>query len=132
MSVKNYIDNKVIGGVLIKSLKTNKVFLVYRNDKTPIWSLVSGTINKGESVLDGLKREINEELSINPDIITFKFNKIEIFLDKKHEFHYYEGFVDNEFNPILDEENITSTWITLDSVPSPLFSGLLEKIKIIL
>lgn len=125
-------EKKIVAGVLIKCIKTGNVFLLLRNDKTPTWALVSGTIEKGENVLDGLKREIHEELFLQANIIDFKFIGSEQIPGRNMVFNYYQGFCKNEFKPILDHENLNYMWTDLNHLPSPLYAGLLEKIKEIL
>jgi ADP-ribose pyrophosphatase YjhB (NUDIX family) len=124
-------EKKIVAGVLIKCVKTNNIFLLFRNDKTPVWALVSGGIEKGENVLDGLKREIYEELFIKANKIQFKFVRIEQIPEKNMEFHYYEGLTNNEFKPILDHENLNFGWFPKDKLPTPLFKGLAQKIAAI-
>jgi len=119
---------KVVGGVLIKALDTGNVLLLYRNDKTPTWALVSGGIDKGESPLEGLKREVYEEMFANPNKIDFKFIRVEHIPEKNLDFFYYEGFVDKQFSPILDGENLNYGWFPKDKLPSPLYKGLDMKI----
>lgn len=125
-------NKKIVGGVLIKCTNTNRILLLFRNDKIPKWALMSGTIDKGETVLDGLKREIYEELFIRATGIKFKPMGIEQITDKNMEFHYFEGFCDVEFKPILDDENLNYLWCNLSNLPSPLYNGLIDKIKNIL
>jgi len=122
-------DKKVVAGVLIKCTSTDRVFLLLRNDPKPLLALMSGTIEKGENVLDGLKREIYEELFLKPDDIVFKYVSHELITQKNRDFYYFEGFVDKEFKPILDEENLKFDWFEKDKLPSPLYSGLIQKIK---
>jgi len=121
-------EKKIVAGVLIKCIETENVFLLFRNDKVPVWALVSGGIDKGENVLDGLKREIYEELFISASVIQFKPVRVEQVPEKNMEFHYYEGFTNSEFKPILDHENLNFGWFHKDKLPSPLFKGLAEKI----
>lgn len=122
---------KIVAGALIKCTHTNNVFLLFRNDKNPTWALVSGSIDSGENVLDGLKREIYEELFIKADTIKFKFVRIEHIPEKNREFHYYEAFTNSEFKPILDHENLNFGWFSKDKLPSPLYQGLAQKIAAI-
>jgi len=93
--------------------------------------LVSGNVENGENILDGLKREIYEELFIKPNDIQFKFVRVEQIPEKNREFHYYEGFTNSEFKPILDHENLNFGWFSKDKLPSPLFKGLAQKISAI-
>lgn len=119
---------KINAGVLIKCMKTGNVLLLLRNDPVPTWALVSGGIQNGEDELKGLKREIYEEMFVNPDTINYQFKRVEKFPERNMEFHYYEGFTMSEFKPILDEENLNYGWFSKKHLPSPLFRGLAEKI----
>ena len=127
-SLREGLEKKIAAGVLIKAKSTDKVLLLLRNDKTPIWSLMSGCIEDGETILAGLKREITEELSISPEKISFKFIGVEKPNDKD-EFHYYQGLTNSEFVPTLDHENLEYKWVDMDDIPEPLYKGLKEKIK---
>lgn len=125
-------DKKIVAGVLIKCIKTGNVFLLLRNDRMPSWALVSGGIDKGENILDGLKREIHEELFMNANEIEFKHIGVEHIPAKNMDFHYFEGLTKTEFKPILDHENLNYLWCNLSNLPSPLYKGLKEKIIAIL
>ena len=123
------LDNKkIVAGVLIKCRKTGNIFFLLRNDKRPIWSMVTGTIEKGENVLGGLKREVYEELFLRESEVKIEFKFIRVEHLDKMLFHYYEGFVDNEFTPILDKENLNYVWTQPNHLPSPLYSGISEKV----
>lgn len=116
-------------GVLIMCTKTQKVLLLLRNDKNPTWSCVAGGMEKGETPIETLKREIKEELSISANNMNFKKIGID-FIDKKNmDFHYYEGFTSSEFSPKLDHENLKWGWFGEDEIPTPLFEGMMKKIK---
>jgi 8-oxo-dGTP pyrophosphatase MutT (NUDIX family) len=116
-------------GVLIKCTKTDRVFLLLRNDEEPKWSLVSGMLKEDESPLTGLKREIKEELSIDPSIIKFVPVTKEFVKFKDMNFYYYEGFTSEEFTPKLDDENLKFGWFSKDDLPSPLYLGMERKIN---
>lgn len=126
-------EKKQAAGVMIKCTDTGKIFLALRSkdgDNGETWNIIAGGIEKSDdSVLDGLKREIGEELQINPDLIDYKFVKKEPVEGKNVDFHYYEGTVDKEFTPILDEENLDYIWCTQDSLPSPLYPNITKKIN---
>lgn len=125
---KDVDEKKIAAGVLIKCLSTNNVFLLLRNDRTPTWALVSGGIQNHENPIEGLKREIYEELFIKPNILTFKFIRVEYIPEKNMDFHYFEALTNSEFKPILDEENLNWGWFSKDKLPTPLYKGLTEKI----
>ena len=120
-------ERKTSAGVLIKCTKTGNIFLLLRNDDNPTWSLMAGGIEEGEDILDGLKREFKEELSLEPKNIRFKKINVENRPDK--DFHYYHGFTSEEFEPTLDHENKDWGWFSEDNVPTPLYKGMNEKIK---
>jgi 8-oxo-dGTP pyrophosphatase MutT (NUDIX family) len=92
---------------------------------------MAGGIHEGESVLDGLKREFKEELSLEPNDIKFKKIRVEFREDKNRNFHFYHGFTSKEFVPKLDHENKEYGWFSKDKLPSPLYEGMEEKIKTI-
>ncbi len=120
-------------GVLIKARETNRVFLMLRGTQGfyPLtWGLISGGINKNEDVLSGLKREIFEECRIDPT--TIEFNEIIDEKGSNSRFHYYEGFTEKEFIPILDHENLDYMWVDLETLPDPLYPNLFDKILKIL
>lgn len=125
---------KNCAGILIKCASTNNVFLLLRSDDSDepnTWALVSGGINKGETILDGLKREISEELSINPDTIGYSYVGTEYDVDKGIKFYYYEGFTSYEFTPTLNAENKQYGWFSKDSLPTPLYPNIETKIDAI-
>lgn len=123
------VEETISAGVLIKCTKTDKILLLLRSEICDVpntWNLVAGGINKGETPLEGLKREVTEEMQIDADIIDYKFIENEDY--KGTPFHYYEGFTSSEFIPTLDHENTAFRWVDKNSLPSPLFPKLKGKI----
>lgn len=119
---------KKAAGVLIKCSETDRVFLMLRNDKVPKWSLMSGGLKPDEDPMEGLIREIGEELSIDASIIEFKKIRDEEREGEDTLFHYYEGLTSKQFIAKLDHENLEYGWFSEDKLPSPLFDGMKEKI----
>jgi 8-oxo-dGTP pyrophosphatase MutT (NUDIX family) len=117
---------RISAGILIKSSK-DTILLLLRNDPKPTWSLMSGGLKENENPLEGLKREIIEELNIDPEIIEYK--KIRTEDNPKSKFIYYEGFVEKEFKPKLNNENLEYGWFKKDKLPSPLYKGLKSRIN---
>lgn len=124
---------KVAAGVLIRCIRTNRVLLLQRNENGGryhgVWSLMSGGIEEGESVIDGLKREVTEEMSINPNLIDYVYIGEEWTPQKTMTFHYYEGFTMSEFIPTLDHENMDYGWFSEDDLPTPLYPKLDSKLQ---
>jgi 8-oxo-dGTP pyrophosphatase MutT (NUDIX family) len=122
---------KIVAGVLIKCIETDRVFLLLRNDKMPSWALMSGGVDEGEQPIEALKREMFEELFVRPGNIKFKQMRVEQIPERNMEFHYFEGLTNSEFIPILDHENLNYGWFSKDKLPSPLYRGLDQKIAAI-
>ena len=118
-----------VAGVLIKCIKTGRIFLLHRNDPSPKWALMSGGMDEGEKPIDTLIREIGEELSIDAQsLIKFEYDRTEHIPEKNRVFHYYKGFTMSEFIPKLDHENLDYGWFPKNKIPTPLYKGLAEKI----
>lgn len=127
-------------GALIYCRTTHRYLFLLRNgdrhDGT--WGLVGGKIEKNETVVEGLNREIAEELS--GVIKDAKLIPIEKFTsDSGHfEYHTFQITVDEEFVPILNQEHRGYCWVELKDHPKPLhpgvwrtfkFSSVIDKIK---
>jgi 8-oxo-dGTP pyrophosphatase MutT (NUDIX family) len=124
--------DKITAGVLIKCITTGRLLLLLRNDNVDrpnTWSLVSGGVEHGESILEGLKREVEEELSIDPSIIDFRFAEKMQIPGRNKDFYYYQGFTMSEFNVTLCEENLDFGWFDKDDLPEPLYPEMDSKIK---
>ena len=125
-------DKRTVAGVLITANDTGRVLLLLRNDggEDPnLWSILTGGVEPGEEVLEGLKREVNEEISINPNIVNYKFIEKKFIKEKNMDFYYYEGFTKREFLVKLDHENADYGWFDKDNLPKPLYPGTKEKIN---
>ena len=119
-------------GVLVKARDTGRVFLMLRCSGAThelTWALISGGIEDGEEVLEGIKREVKEECQIDPDIIDYELKYDEDERDGK--FYYYEGLTDSEFIPTLDYENLDWGWFEKDDLPAPLYPNIDSKIEAI-
>lgn len=128
-------DTNRAAGVLVKCVNTNKVLLLLRaeGEHKNTWAMISGGIEPGEDVLEGLKREIQEETQIdadNPETkIVFTFKEEIVNTVKNSKFYYYEGFTNSEFIPKLNHENKKHLWCSKDELPSPLYPFLSTKIQ---
>lgn len=121
---------EVSAGVLIKCKSTNKFLLVKRSElcsNPHSWSLVSGGIEDHEDIVTGLKREVTEELSIDPSKIEYNLKNIEEGDGTR--FYYFLGFTDYEFIPTLNEEHTDWGWFDKSDLPSPLYPNTDKKIE---
>jgi len=117
-----------VGGVLIYCPSTKRVLLVKRSsefDCPKTWALISGGIEENETPLRSIKREILEELQYDPNKIFYRFIGIE---SNHNNFYFFQGLVEEEFTPILNHENEEYGWFDKDSLPSPLYPKLDDKI----
>lgn len=122
----------ISAGALIKSLKTNRFLFVARNQVTSFaksWSLVGGKIHNNEHVLDGLTREIYEELGLVPEIL--KWFLFDTYISKDKQFCYHSVLIltPDEFLPKLNTENIGFAWVDIDCVPKPMHPKLKDVFK---
>jgi len=113
-------------GALIYAQNTCRyLFLLRQGGSWPdTWALPGGKIDRGETVISGLAREIEEELGgriKNPKLIP-----IEKYTSDDERFVYHTFFVsvDDEFIPILNDEHSGYAWLPLSSAPRPLHPGI--------
>lgn len=121
------ITNKIIcSGALFYSKSTRRVLLLQKSNgkHQGTWGLVGGTNIEGETVWQGLIREVEEEIGSIPEII--KTVPLETFVsnDKVFNFHTYLCVVEKEFIPILSDEHNGWSWTTINNTPKPLHQGL--------
>lgn len=144
-----FVDNgvNVVVGLLIMCRSTGRVFLVQRNDLNQNWSLLSGGYDPNVDVdyLDCLRREMKEELfkDMGKIDIEIKNGGDEFIGSKNRNFKYFYGFVDKEFDVILDDENLKWGWFNPSGrsiingsentfgLPDNLYPGLKQKIDTI-
>ena len=77
-----------------------------------------------ETVIQGLVREIQEEIGI--DYTNFKFIPLETFTADNRKFVYYTFLlgIEAEFVPTLNDEHRGYCWVELNDHPKPLHPGL--------
>ena len=102
----------------IDQLQKQKVLLQNKCRKA------GGAIFNQEKTIEGLKREIAEEIGELPTIK--KTLPLESFLsnDKKFLFHTYLCVVEEEFIPKLNNEHDGYAWCSFTKWPKPLHHGL--------
>lgn len=119
-------------GVWFYSLATDRYLYLMRNDiKHPgSWGLPGGKVEDGESLLDAIRRECEEEIGFFPAHI--RLIPLEKFTSPDGNFSYHTFFccVDQEFQPTLNDEHLGYAWIDSLTWPRPMHPGLWNVINI--
>ena len=133
---------ETVVGLLMLCKPTGRVFLAQRNDRNLYWSLLSGGQEPGEQDLETLRREMKEELRVGRfDEMEIKPAGEEIAAGGRRLFRLYTATCQEEFHPILDDENLSWGWFDPEGIskvngqshfyglPARLYPGLREKIQ---
>jgi len=119
-------------GIIIVARDTNKFFMLHRVNYPISWSALAGGMEDNEDPIETVKREIKEEIGLNPDLV--KNIKIVGTSNTMGHTHYVMvGFVDTEFKvPKLQKnENDDYGWFTEKNLPSPLHPGFKKSLEMI-
>lgn len=113
-------------GTIFISKKTGRVLLNLRAPYKTFslkWSLWGGMKEIGESPKECLLREMTEEMGFIPNID--KIYPFDVYESRDKNFKYYSFIcvVDDEFNPILNDESVGYCWTKLGIWPSPMHEG---------
>lgn len=119
----------ISAGALFKSSVTNRCFFILRSKHSsyPLkWGLVGGKVHHNENILEGLTREINEELGFMPEIKKWAAFNCFTSQDKKFQYTSIIILTENEFLPKLNHENDGYAWVEITNPPKPLHPRLKE------
>lgn len=113
-------------GALVRSNNTGRYLFLLR-DKCSYgntWGLPGGKFESGESTVQALERECEEELG--QKIIYDKIIPIETFTSENQKFVYHTVLlsVATEFTPILNHEHKGYCWVHIEDHPKPLHPGV--------
>jgi len=124
-------SNLTNAGALIYCRKSQRYLFLLRNGARHdgSWGLVGGKVEDGESVVEGLHREIDEEIGL--DLRAQKIIPVEKFTSdsKNFVYHTFVITVDAEFVPTLNNEHRGYCWVKLTDHPRPLHPGVWRTFK---
>ena len=112
-----FITMKESVGIVIIAEDTKNFLLLHRVNKPVVWSTLTGKMDKkGETPLETVKREIWEEIGVNPSNIK---NIQEVGVTNNGH-HIMVGFVDTKFKlPNLKKDENDAYGCLLYTSPSP-------------
>ena len=116
-------------GVFFYSKQTQRFLYLLRTDaKNPgNWGIPGGKIDKGETLLEGIVRECEEEIGYFPE--DGKLVPIQKFINHSFTYHTFFCEVTDEFIPVLNEEHCGYAWVGEDQYPKPLHPGLFSTVN---
>lgn len=116
-------------GVFFYATKTKRYLYLLRTDaKNPgNWGIPGGKVEKGETLLDGIVRECNEEIGHFPK--DAKLIPIQKFINRSFTYHTFFCQVEEEFIPVLNEEHCGYAWVGDNQYPKPLHPGLFNTVS---
>jgi 8-oxo-dGTP pyrophosphatase MutT (NUDIX family) len=113
-------------GVWFYAIDTQRYLYLLRDDPRhpDTWGLPGGKIESGETMIDAMQRECQEELGFMPEYL--KLVPLEKFTSADGIFSYHTFFcsVAEEFVPELNNEHVGWAWIASGKWPKPMHPGL--------
>lgn len=125
------VIRKISAGCIFLSRDTNRIGLARRSQQVNNpgqWAVIGGQIDKGETIINGLLRELKQELGMNFNSQNLK--PLDHFTNEgRADYYTFLYVVDQEFVPRLNHENDRFKWFSIDEVPNRLHFRLGRVLK---
>ncbi len=113
-------------GALIYCKSTGKLLLALRSEKCDApntWCCFGGGVERGETLVQGVRREFREEFGISLDCPLYHIH-ISHLADKQGNtmftYHNFLGIVEEPFSGTLNDEHTEWGWFSGSKLPQPL------------
>jgi 8-oxo-dGTP pyrophosphatase MutT (NUDIX family) len=111
-------------GILFLAASTGRILLGFRSSAVRAphrWSVIGGSIERGEGPEEAAVREAREEVKyLGPIVLVPSYVYVR---PPKFSYHNFIGLVPAQFRPKLNEEHVEAEWFDLDALPEPLHHG---------
>lgn len=110
-------------GIIFLTKKTKRILYLLRNPQKSFpltWCFPGGKIEHNETVVQGLDREIYEEVGEIPNILYSFYINTYSNESKSFTFHTFLGIIEDEFIPHISDEHIGYCWCDMDRFPKPI------------
>lgn len=110
-------------GIILIAKDTKRILYLLRNEDKSFpctWCFPGGKVECNETIVEGLDREIMEEVGCMPNLLCSFYINNYVNLANTFTFHTFLGIIEHEFIPILSSEHIGYAWCNLKNYPKPL------------
>jgi 8-oxo-dGTP pyrophosphatase MutT (NUDIX family) len=112
-------------GIIIVCPRTEKVLLGLRNEMIPTWANFGGGVEKNETYIECVRREVKEEAGLlEGDYHFFSKKPISCNVFNNFEYKCFLGLMDSSKKLILNKEHLEYAWFSIDQLPDNLHHGV--------
>jgi 8-oxo-dGTP diphosphatase len=109
-------QSPLAAGALLVAKDSGKCLVGLRSkicDSPHTWGPFGGSIEEGETIEEGLLRELKEEIGFTDKV---ELHESWLFERSNFQYHTFIGLVETEFEPKINEETDEYKWLTLEEL----------------